>query len=108
MKEPIVFKTKGYPIIKVYNDYFEIKAIDYWEFRKFEFNKVKKIELYKPSEKISPFTLSVISIFQHLFEKHEPNKLIITLQNDGNWEYLSSNKYNENFNEIIRLLNSKV
>lgn len=108
MKEPIVFKVKGYPIIKVYDDYFEIKAIDYWEFRKFEFNKVKKIELYKPSEKISPITLSVISIFKHLFEKHDPNKLIITLQNDGNWDYLSSNKYNEDFNEIIRLIKSKI
>lgn len=108
MKEPIVFESKGYPIIKVYNDYFEIRAIDYWEFRKFEFNNVKKIELYKPSEKISPLTLSVISIFQHIFEKLEPNKLIITLQNDGNWEYLSSNKYNEKFNEIIKQIKSKV
>ena len=108
MKEPIVFEAKGYPIIKVYNDYFEIKAIDYWEFKKFEFNYVKKIELYKPSENISPITLSIYSIFKHLFEKHEPNKLIITLQNEGNWEYLSSNKYNEDFNKIIRLINSKI
>lgn len=29
------FKIKGYPIIKVYENYFEIKAIDFWEFRKF-------------------------------------------------------------------------
>lgn len=108
MKEPIVFEAKGYPIIKVYNDYFEIKAIDYWEFRKFEFNYVMKIELYKPFENISPITLSIYSIFKHLFEKHEPNKLIITLQNEGNWEYLSSNKYNEDFNKIIRLINSKI
>ena len=46
MEDLIVFEAKGYPIIKVYNDYFEIKAIDYWEFRKFEFNYVKKNELY--------------------------------------------------------------
>ena len=64
MEDLIVFEAKGYPIIKVYNDYFEIKAIDYWEFRKFEFNYVKKIELYKPSENISPITLSIYSIFK--------------------------------------------
>jgi hypothetical protein len=108
MEDLIVFEAKGYPIIKVYNDYFEIKAIDYWEFRKFEFNNVKKIELHKPSENISPISLSIYSIFKYLFEKNEPNKLIITLQNEGNWEYLSSNKYNEDFNKTIRLINSKV
>ena len=44
------------------------------------------------------------SIQQNNLEKSE----IITLQNEGNWEYLSSNKYNEDFNKIIRLINSKI
>ena len=41
MNETIVFEEKGYPIIKVYDDYFEIKAIDYWEFRKFDFSNLR-------------------------------------------------------------------
>ena len=51
MKEPIVFEAKGYPIIKVYTDYFEIKAIDYWEFRTFNFSEVKSIEIIDTRKK---------------------------------------------------------
>lgn len=51
MKEPIVFEAKGYPIIKVYKDYFEIKAIDYWEFRTFNYSEVKSIEIIDSRKK---------------------------------------------------------
>ena len=38
MEDPqYTFKEKGFPIIKVYKNYFEIKAIYYWEYRQFNF-----------------------------------------------------------------------
>lgn len=43
--KPIVFEKKGYPIIKIQADQFEIKAIDYWEFRRFSFSEIKEIKL---------------------------------------------------------------
>ena len=38
-----------------------------------------------------------------IFAKEEPILFKITLQNKRNWEYLCSNRYNEDFNKIIRL-----
>ena len=38
-----IFEERGYPIIKIYENYFEIKAIDYWEFRKFEYSNLKEM-----------------------------------------------------------------
>ena len=108
MKEPIVFEAKGYPIIKVYTDYFEIKAIDYWEFRTFNFSEVKSIEIID-SRKKWYFQLYQILFFNaRIFAKEEPILFKITLQNKGNWEYLCLNRYNEDFNKIIRLINSKI
>lgn len=44
--EALVLHEKGYPIIKLYEDYFEIKAIDYWNFRTFRYSDIQEIKHY--------------------------------------------------------------
>ena len=104
MKEPIVFEEKGYPIIKVYKDYFEIKAIDYWEFRTFNYSEVKSIEIID-SRKKWYFQLYQILFFNaRIFAKDEPVLLRITRKNDGFWDYSAKNEHNSNFNSILKEL----
>lgn len=42
------FKAKEYPEIIVEETHFKIKAIDYWEFRSFNFDEVVSLELINP------------------------------------------------------------
>lgn len=51
MNDPKVFNQETYPILKIYEDHFEIKAIDFWEFRQFEYSKVLSIECLNPNSK---------------------------------------------------------
>ena len=108
MKEPIVFKAKGYPIIKVYNDYFEIKAIDYWEFRVFKFYEIELVEAINPQKNWFNQLFNTLSPIARKYATEEPLILRVTKKNQGVWDYKIPNKYNEDFNEIIRLINSKV
>ena len=108
MKEPIVFEENGYPIIKVYKDYFEIKAIDYWEFRTFNYSEVKSIEIID-SRKKWYFQLYQILFFNaRIFAKDEPVLLRITRKNDGFWDYSAKNEHNSNFNSILKELKKRI
>jgi len=103
-----VFEKKGYPTLKVYENYFEIKAIDYSEFRRFEFSNLKKIAIEDIKEKwwYKLYTLS--SLAAQVYAKDDPVLLIIINKNNGIREYKTSNKTNLNFKEIISLINSKI
>lgn len=43
------YKKKGFPIIKIYPTHIEIKAIDHWEFRRFDYSDIKQIKYYDPN-----------------------------------------------------------
>ncbi|MBV2196666.1 MAG: hypothetical protein KUL78_09210 [Flavobacterium sp.] len=108
MKEPIVFEVKGYPIIKVYDDYFEIKAIDYWEFRTFNYSEIKSIEIIDSRKKWYFQLYQVLFFNARIFAKQEPILLRITKRNDGFWDYSAKNEYNSDFNSILKELKIKI
>ena len=108
MNYPVIFKESGYPIIKVYENYFEIKAIDYWEFRKFDFSEVKNIEIKNPTHNLLYQFYLFTSLFAQLFSGNEPNSLKIHLKNNGDWSYICTNKKNQNFENILKLIQQKI
>ncbi|MFC4739378.1 hypothetical protein ACFO3U_05170 [Flavobacterium ponti] len=108
MTEPIVFDVKGYPIMKVYDDYFEIKAIDYWEFRRFNFVDVKSVEILNPNQNWLYKLYVITSLIAQIFSKDEPNTLKINLKNYGDWKYTISNKRNLEFDRIIKLIRQRI
>ena len=108
MNYPVIFKESGYPIIKVYENYFEIKAIDYWEFRKFDFSEVKNIEIKNPTHNLLYQFYLFTSLFAQLFSGNEPNSLKINLKNNGDWSYTCTNKKNPNFENILKLIKQKI
>ncbi len=47
--EKLIFEEKRFPSIKVFESHFEIRAIDYWEYRKFNYLEIKNIKHYNPN-----------------------------------------------------------
>ncbi|MFZ9956522.1 MAG: hypothetical protein ACO3E1_10420 [Flavobacteriales bacterium] len=92
----IEFNKKGFPIIKLHDEHFEIKAIDYWEFRSFKYSEVNKIEFSNETE--MAFHMPLLSIF---LSRNEPHRLKFFKNNGADWEYLSSPKVDNEFVSII-------
>jgi hypothetical protein len=90
------FNKQGFPIIKLYDDYFDIKAIDYWEFRSFKYSEANNIEFSNETD--MPFYAPILSIF---ISRNEPHRLKFFKNNGGDWEYLSSPKVDKEFVSII-------
>ena len=90
------FNKKGFPIIKWFDDHFEVKAIDFWEFRSFNYSDVIKIDYYKNTDDYAlwPTTYLLIKYFS-------PFNLKIVYPNGGDWTYKSPTKYNEEFASVV-------
>ena len=106
--KPIHFKVKEYPEIIVEETHFKIKAIDYWEFRVFKFYEIELVEVINPQKNWFNQLFNTISPIARKYATEEPLILRVTRKNQGIWDYKIPNKYDEDFNEIIRLINSKV
>ena len=52
MISDLVFEEKGYPIIKIFKNHFEIKAIDFWNFRRFEYSELTELKIENPFKKL--------------------------------------------------------
>lgn len=89
------FNKKGFPIINFHDTYFEVKAIDFWEFRSFTYAEVVRIKYYKPE----PWTLGMLSHL--LYDEYEPFKLKIYKDNGGDWTYDAPPKEDPEFNAVI-------
>ncbi|TVZ14082.1 hypothetical protein JM81_0281 [Maribacter sp. MAR_2009_72] len=107
-EEPLIFKHKEFPIIKVFDKHFEIKAIDYWEYRTFKYSEIKEISHFNPNDKWWSQLYLLASPINLLFSKNDQWVLNITKINGGDWTYNTSNKYNSNFRKIIDLLKKKI
>jgi len=90
------FNQKGFPIIKLHDDCFEIKAIDYWEYRTFKYSEVIEIDYYSNKDKWWN-SLSLLSNF-------EPYKLKIIKENGADWVYDAPRKYSAEFALIVKVL----
>lgn len=89
------FNKKGFPIVKLHDDNFEIKAIDYWEFRTFKYSEIVKIDYYHNTEKWWGFIRGMSSRF-------EPHKLKIIKANGADWIYNSPSEYSKEFAIVLR------
>lgn len=102
------FSKNNFPIIEVEETEFRIKAIDYWEFRVFMFYEIESVEVINPQKNWFNQLFNTLSPIARKYATEEPLILRVTKKDQGIWDYKIPNKYDEDFNEIIRLINSKV
>ena len=106
--QPISFDKKGYPIIKLYDEYLEIKALDYSKYRKFRYYELTEVKLIDHREKWWFKLYSLTSLSAQIYSGDDPIKLKIFKKNGGDWEYQTSNEYDSEFYSIIDQINIKI
>jgi len=107
-EKTLYFNIKGYPIIKVFEKHFEIKAIDHWEFRTFKYCDLKKVKLINPMNNWW-YRLFILTSWQRrTFADTDPIKLNIIKRNNGDWTYLTTNRKNTKFTSIIKEINLRI
>lgn len=102
------FSKNKFPIIEVEETEFRIKAIDYWEFRVFKFHEIESVKVINPQKNWFNQLFNTLSPIARKYTTEEPLILRVTKKNQGIWDYKIPNKYEEEFNEIVRLINSKI
>ena len=102
------FEHKGYPSINLHETHFEIKAIDYWEFRSFTYEEVKEIKHFDTNDRWWMQLYVLTSFWAQIFSPDDPWVLKVTLQNGGSWDYKTAPRYNSELNKIIKQLQSKI
>lgn len=100
------FRQKGYPIIRIHNTFFEIKAIDFNTFRCFNYNEIKEVKLIDP-KKLWWYKL-LYSTLARAASKNDPINIKVIKRNGGDWKYLTSSKQNINLQKIIIEINSRI
>jgi hypothetical protein len=102
------FKKNGYPEILINETSFDIKAIDYWEFRSFNFNEVKSIDIINPQSTWYNRLYFVLSLTARIFAKDDPLLLRIIKKNEGVWEYNFKSEYNLEFRNTIKFIKEQL
>ena len=104
--EAEIFEKNGFPTIKLYENYFAIKATDYSKFKRFEYSELKELKIVDPKNKWWYKLYISMSMAGRIFSKNDPIKLKVIKSNNGDWEYQASNKYNPEFRKIILEINT--
>ncbi len=104
----LIFELNGYPSIKIYGDFFEIKAIDFSKLRKFNYSSIHKIKHFNPNNNWWTKIYILGSISAQIFANDDPWILRIEKKNGGSWDYQTSPKTNSEFNQVIDLIKLKV
>ncbi|PZD76691.1 hypothetical protein [Mesonia sp. K7] len=107
-EKPLLFKKKGFPTIRVFDKYFEIKAVDYWEFRVFEYAQVKDIIYYDPNKKWWNKLYILTSFTAQIFAKDDPWILKVIKANGGDWDYKISPISDPYFRKVIGIIKNKI
>jgi len=102
------FEEKGYPIIKVYKNSFEIKAIDFWDFRKFEYSDLKELKIVNPLDNWWCRLYVNTSWAGRMYAHTDPITLKVIKNNGGSWDYKFPNKVQIDFRKIILGINMKI
>ncbi|WP_111879303.1 hypothetical protein [Aequorivita sp. CIP111184] len=91
MKEHIIhFKQKGFPDLRIYADYFEVKARDHWEFRTFRFSEVQKIRYYDPNNNWwTPIAMVFSRPYMSFYAQKKYYYLRIYKNSGGYWNYIT-------------------
>lgn len=97
-----VFHKTGFPIIRLSDAFFEVKAIDYWEFRRFDYSEVVKIDYWKEADKGN---WALFGSIAHIYAATDTFQLKIFKNNGGEWTYKTKSKTADNeFEAIIEQL----
>lgn len=83
------FHKSGFPSIRLCDEFFEIKAIDYWEFRKFLYSEVVTIKYWKESDNGN---WALFGSIQMIYANTDTFKLKIIKDNGGDWTYETKSK----------------
>jgi hypothetical protein len=105
---PVIFEKKGFPSIRIFDEHFEIKAIDFWEYRTFKYSETKDITHYNPNEKWWNKFYLMTSPLAQLLSQDDPWILKIIKTNGGDWTYKTSYKSDSDFIKTINLLKAKI
>jgi len=103
-----LYELDGFPSIKVYENHFEIKAIDYSKYRAIKYQEVKEIKFSNPANNSSIQILKKISGTVNNLSRTSPCILKIVLNNGGDWEYKTTNKTDIDFHKLLRILRGKL
>lgn len=104
MKEPIIqFKQKDFLELKVYANYFEVKARDHWEFRTFKFDEVQKIRYYDPNNN---WWTKIAILFSNLsmlvYAQKKYYYLRIYKNSGGYWNYITPEFVSQDLITVLR------
>lgn len=102
MDNKVEFKRSGFPIVRIYDESFEVKAIDFWNFRSFQFDKVKRIEYRKSN---SAFWFGAFDeLLQSIFD---PYRLKIYLKDGSDWTYDTPREHSDDFQKLVEDLRNR-
>jgi hypothetical protein len=101
-------EEKGFPMVKILWDEFQIKALDYWDFRTFKYSDVKRVSHYNPNDNWFMRLYISTSIAGRMFAKKAPWILKIVLKNGGDWTYKTSPTHNMEFRKALKLIEEKI
>lgn len=108
-KESFLVNVKGFPIIKILDDKFQIKGISDINFKTFKYTDIKNIRHYNPNnDSFFMKMYSSISLAGRIFSKDDNWVLKINLRNGGDWKYKTSHLQNDKFSTALRLINNKL
>jgi hypothetical protein len=99
------FNQQGFPVVKLFDDHFEIKAIDISTFRSFNFSEILRIEYYKESDKGDWFFWPWVQVIKSWTDTY---KLKVIKQNGGDWEYKTRSKTSDSeFEKLIERIKTQ-
>lgn len=90
------FSKDRFPLIKLHPDCFEIKAIDYWEYRTFNHSEVISVQYFNEGDEW--WFWPIISVMQSRFGSF---KLKIVTKSGSDWVYHTASTYNKEFAAVI-------
>lgn len=106
--EILSVEEKGFPVIKILRDEFQIKALDFWDYRTFKYSDVKSVSHYNPNDNWFMRLYIATSIAGRMFAKKDPWTLKIVLKNGGDWTYQTSPTHNMEFRKALKLIEEKI
>lgn len=105
---PIIFEQEGHPTIKLYEDKISIKAIDFSAFREFTFDKITKLEFYRPYDN------SILGFFYSLspatrqYRKKDNYVLRVSLKDGEHWDYQTTSNFDQEFVDFVKMIHKKL
>lgn len=105
---PIVFEQKGHPTIILFEDKISIKAIDYWDFKDFFFNKISSIKFYRPFDNSFIGLLCTVGFPGNKYRKDDNYVLRINLEDGEHWDYEVTGSFDGEFVDLIEIIQNKL